>query len=307
MVHRLQPAQLVPGVFLMVAAIGGCAASASPAPDRPAPVLRTTAAARLSHVFPEDPVPIVLPATGADTRLTVGLGAFGQTIGAAVTARCTDAAGLPRPQGPPPMFVRLGALPDLDLLRRDGFNGDPAPELPSVLRTAANATGPSAHSTAVSHADSDAVVRRCAAAGANAVRSLDALTSPLQSKWWNEIDALRDRPRVRDALAKVPECLEHRHHLRVNSEDDFFALVDSRLAARADDDSALVREDHELAGAYADCMRPVEAVREPLRQKLRRRFVAENSREVAAVRSKLGPVVRQMEKRYGVRISFLAL
>ncbi|MFE6488599.1 hypothetical protein ACFVGN_37495, partial [Streptomyces sp. NPDC057757] len=140
-----------------------------------------------------------------------------------------------------------------------------------------------------------------------AVRGLDALSSPLQGKWWNELDTLRDQPQVRHALTKLPECLDHRHNLRVNSEDDFFALVDSRLADHADDDAALVREDRKLAVAYADCMRPVEAVREPLREKLRERFVAENSREIASLRSKLGPVVRELEKRHGVRISFPAL
>ncbi|MFI6334351.1 hypothetical protein [Streptomyces sp. NPDC050535] len=303
MSHRLHPAQLVPAVLLMAAAIGGCSASASPAADQPAPAGRATAAAPLSHALPQDPVPMVLPATGADTRLTVGLGTFGQTVSAAVTARCAHDAGRPRPQGPPPMFVRLGALPDLDLLERDGFNGGPAPDLPSVLRTAADSAEPGAASAD----DSDAVVLRCAAAGTTAVRALDALSSPLQSEWWNTLDTLRSQPRVRHALAEVPKCLDRRHNLRVDNEDDFFALVDSRLAEHADDTTALVREDHELAGAYADCMRPVEAVREPLRQKLRERFVAENSREIASLRSQLGPAVRELEKRHGVHISFPTL
>jgi hypothetical protein len=117
------------------------------------------------------------------------------------------------------------------------------------------------------------------------------------------LDALRNRPQVRRALAKVPECLEHRHNLRVNNEDDFFALVDSRIAEHADDATALVREARELAGAYADCMRPVETVREQLRE----RFAAENIREIAALHSKLGPAVQELEKHHGVRISFPAL
>ncbi|MDX3129694.1 hypothetical protein PV367_07750 [Streptomyces europaeiscabiei] len=249
---------------------------------------------------------MVLPATGADTRLTVGLGAFGQTVSAAVTARCTHDAGRPRPQGPPPMFVRLGALPDLDLLERDGFNSGPAPDLPSVLRATANSAEPGAAFAdgSGSGGDSDAVVSRCASAGTTAVRSFDALFSPLQSRWWDELDALGNRPQVRRALAKVPACLEHRHDLRVNSEDDFFSLVDSRLAKYADDATAFAREDRDLAGAYADCMRPVEAVREPLREELREQFVSENTREIAALRSKLGPSVEELEKRHGVRISF---
>ncbi|MGW0869240.1 hypothetical protein ACWD3Z_01985 [Streptomyces sp. NPDC002740] len=300
MPHRRHPAQSVPVALLMVAAIGGCSASASPAADRTDPARRTTAAARLSHTFPQDPIPMVFPATGADTRLTVGLGTFGQTVGAAVTARCAQNAGRPRPQSPPPMFVRLGALPDLDLLERDGFNGGPTPDLPSVLRTATNSAKPGA-------ASPDGVVRRCAAAGSTAVRGLDALTSPLQGTWWNQLDALRHEPRVRRALAEVPKCLEDRHHLRVKDEEDFFTLVDGRLAEHADDATALVREDRELAGAYADCMRPVETVREPLREKLRERFVAQNSREIAALRSALGPAVRELEKRHGVRFSFPAL
>lgn len=307
MPHRLHPARLVPTVLLLVAAIGGCSASASPAPDDADPARRTTAATRLSHALPRDPIPMVLPATGADTRLTVGLGTFGQTVSATVTARCTHDAGRPPPQGPPPMFVRLGALPDLDLLERDGFNGGPGPDLPSVLRTAANSAEPGAASADGSGGDSDGVVRRCASAGTTAVSGLAALSSPLQSKWWNELDSLRDRPQVRRVLAEVPECLEHRHDLRVNNEDDFFTLVDSRLAEHADDATALAREDRELAGAYADCMRPVEAVREPLRKKLRERFITENSHEVTVLRSKLGPTVQELEKRHGVRISFPAL
>jgi hypothetical protein len=156
-------------------------------------------------------------------------------------------------------------------------------------------------------ASDDGVVRRCGAAGAGAVRGLDALTSSLQSKWWNQLDALAARPQVRNVLAELPKCLERRHDLRVNDEDDFFALVDSRLARQADDAGAFAAEDRELAGAYADCMRPVEAVREPLRKKLRERFVAENSREIATLRAELGPTVEQLEKRHGVRFSFPSL
>ncbi|MGW1211448.1 hypothetical protein ACWD5F_17645 [Streptomyces sp. NPDC002499] len=307
----LVKAVLVTAVLLMVVAIAGCSPSANPAPHRSDrsgqsgqsdAARRTTAAARLSHALPQDPIPMVLPATGADTRLTVGLGTFGQTVGAAVTARCAQDAGRPRPQGPPPMFVRLGTLPDLDLLERDGFNGGPAPDLPSVLRTTSDSA-----SAVPGAASDDAVVRRCAAAGADAVRGLDALVSPLQSKWWNRLDALAARPQVRHVLAQLPACLERRHGLRVSSEDDFFALVDSRLARRADDADAFAAEDRELAGAYADCMRPVEAVREPLREKLRERFVAENGHEIAALRAKLGPTMEQLEKRHGVGFSFPTL
>ncbi|MGW3283983.1 hypothetical protein ACWDR3_04960 [Streptomyces sp. NPDC001002] len=198
----------------------------------------------------------------------------------------------------PPARPRLGTLPDLDLLERDGFNGGPAPDLPSVLRTTVDSA-----SAVPGAASDDGVVRRCTAAGADAVRGLDALVSPLQSKWWNRLDALAARPQVRHVLAELPECLERRHDLRVSSEDDFFALVDSRLARQADDADAFAAEDREPASAYADCMRPVEAVREPLREW----FVAENGHEIAALRAKLGPTVEQLEKRHGVGFSFPTL
>ncbi|MFE9686596.1 hypothetical protein [Streptomyces sp. NPDC006285] len=53
-------------------------------------------------------------------------------------------------------------------------------------------------------------------------------------------------------------------------------------------------------------MRPVEAVREPLRCTLRRHFLATHAQEVEELRTALVPALRVAERTYGVRLRFPA-
>jgi hypothetical protein len=53
-------------------------------------------------------------------------------------------------------------------------------------------------------------------------------------------------------------------------------------------------------------MKPVEDTREPLRERLRDKFREEHRGEVEKVRTTLPRTVRDLERRYDIRISFPA-
>ncbi|MFJ5831754.1 hypothetical protein [Streptomyces sp. NPDC093089] len=74
---------------------------------------------------------------------------------------------------------------------------------------------------------------------------------------------MRRNGTTREALRTLPGCLTW-YGVEVEDEDGFFALVD-RTVQGIEDGSEAARADRGLGAAYAACMAPVEAVREPLR------------------------------------------
>ncbi len=107
----------------------------APSGSRAAPVTP----ARLGRTLPADPVRMVLPATGAETRWTQGLYVFGRQVDRAATADCARRGGFALPAEIPLAFIRFFALPDLDFIARHGLSASaevPAPATaPSTART----------------------------------------------------------------------------------------------------------------------------------------------------------------------------
>ena len=64
--------------------------------------------------------------------------------------------------------------------------------------------------------------------------------------------------------------------------------------------------ERELGRVYADCMSPVEAVRDPARLRIRTQFLTEYAAEVRELRTALLPAVHRAEQRYGLRMVFPA-
>lgn len=124
---------------------------------------------------------------------------------------------------------------------------------------------------------------------------------PVQQAWFGALTASRNDPAASRALRDLPGCLAD-HGYRVRDENAFFALVDSRLMNAPAADYA--REDSALGSAYALCMRPVEAAREPVRRHLRERFLAEHAEEIRGLRTALVPALRRAERTYGLRLAF---
>ncbi|WP_410538492.1 hypothetical protein [Streptomyces sp. KL2] len=275
----------------ITALLAGCSAGAGTPGGTPS---RTGAeppsAARLTHVLPGDPVRMVLPATGAETRWTQGLDAFGQQVAHIVSADCASERGAGLPDGPPPAFIRLSELPDLDFLARHGFS------------RSADLPAPEASPTAPGTGD-PAAVRHCQDEGRAAAERLRGAYAPLQGRWFRELASLRGDPAAARALRGLPGCLAG-HGIEVGDEDGFFALADTRLNSAAPAERP--RVDRELGRAYASCMRPVEAVREPARLRMREDFLAEHADEVRELRRTLVPALRRAEERYGPRLSFPA-
>ena len=96
----------------------------------------------------------------------------------------------------------------------------------------------------------------------------------LQGRWFTELTSLRGDPRTVRALRALSGCLAGRG-IRARDENAFFALSDARMQTVAP--AELPRTERRLGSAYASCMRPVEAVREPARLRLRARFLNVNA------------------------------
>ncbi|MFD9004551.1 hypothetical protein ACFV0T_26930 [Streptomyces sp. NPDC059582] len=275
-------AAVVAAVLLVTA----CSADPGRAPGTSA---RAVAPARLGHALPDDPVRMVLPATGAETRWTQGLDVFGQQVTRAAAATCADKSGIGLPQERVPVaFIRFFELPDLDFIARHGMST--SAEVPTL-----------ASPSGAVRAGSATEVSRCRAAGTTASAALRDLYVPLQQQWFAEVVSLRGDPAVLHVLRGLPDCLAEQG-VPARDEQGFMAVADGRQQRAAPAD--LPATEAELGDTYATCMRPVEAVREPARLRLRARFLADHADEIHELRKALVPALRTAERRYGVPLVF---
>ncbi|MFE5711238.1 hypothetical protein ACFQ7J_10500 [Streptomyces sp. NPDC056501] len=247
---------------------------------------------------PQDITAMVLPATGVDTRLTRGLDGFAQAVGHARLRECVQRQGVGLPEVAPPAYIGWSDLPDLEFIGRHGLTLN-VPVLPEAEAEAkAEAKAEAADSPDPVGRNDPAAQRRCGQDAQNVTREFKDLYSPLQSQWWPEVSAVRDDPRIREALRGLPGCLE-RYGIRVDDQNGFFALVDRTVQGIEDADEA-ARADRGLGAAYSTCMAPVEAAREPLLVKRRTAFQASHRDELLALRRTLLPRIRELERRYGL-------
>lgn len=245
-----------------------------------------TAPSAVTHDLPPDVLIMVLPATGPETRWRQGLDTFQQMIIQRATAACLAPRGIEPPESPPPMFVRFRDIPDLPYLRAHGFDAPippPSAVVPPSVVPSAVVIGPAA--------DVAASQRACRAAGAARVEPLRSLTTALNSAWLGGLPTIDADPGVRTAYRALPGCLH-------SGEDAFF----DRLDAAAGTGRA-----GSLTAAYATCMAPIEAVREPLRARLRSRIAATHPAMVARLRASLPARIRDLEKQTGVLLTFPAV
>ncbi|MFC9792813.1 hypothetical protein ACFVJI_09250 [Streptomyces sp. NPDC127584] len=267
----------------VLSACGGAASGRSPEPlPTPSGVVRPPS---VRKGLPRDITAMVLPATGADTRLTQGLDGFAQMVGHARLTECVEGEGVNPPEAAPPAYIGWSDLPDLGFIGRHGLTR-------SVPATA-DAERPSPKGR-----KDPAAQQRCVAEAHAAIKAFKDLYAPLQSLWWPEVAAVRDDPRAREALRSLPGCLG-RYGIDVDDEDGFFALVD-RTVQRTEDAEEAARADRGLGAAYATCMAPVEAVREPLRTSRRTAFQASHRGEMLALERSLLPRIRELERRHGL-------
>ncbi|MFJ5787218.1 hypothetical protein [Streptomyces hydrogenans] len=277
------------GSVIAAAALTGCGGaapglSAAPLPTASGPVRPPTVARGLPAE--RDLTAMVLPATGRDSRLTQGLDGFAQLVGHARLQECAEQAGVRLPEVPPPAYIGWSDLPDLGFIGRHGLTMS-VPALPS-----ASPGGRTAGRT------DRTAQQRCETEGRTAAKEFKDLYSPLQSLWWPEVSAVRDDPRAREALRTLPGCLA-RYGVEVEDEDAFFALVD-RTVQGIEDGAEATRADRGLGAAYAACMAPVEAVREPLRTARRTAFEAAHRDELRTLERGLLPRIRELEHRHGL-------
>ncbi|MFF8381289.1 hypothetical protein ACF07V_34815 [Streptomyces sp. NPDC015661] len=275
-----------------------CSAAPAAQPSRqtppPAPAVVPVTAARVDHVLPDDPTRMLFPTAGDETRWTQGLDAFAQQIAHAAAASCARRDGFALPaELPPPAFIRLFELPDLDFVAQHGFSRSADVPMP-----------PPGPGSATARPGDDAEIRRCQTEGGAAANTVRKPYTPLQQHWFQQLTTLRKDPATLAAFADLPACLAGQG-VRAESADDFFAQVDRRVQ-RAATEADAGREDRTLGHAYATCMRPVEAVRVAARERLRARFLTDHATELRTLRQTLVPDLRAAEKRYGVVLSFPA-
>ncbi|GAA2774535.1 hypothetical protein [Streptomyces showdoensis] len=244
--------------------------------------------------LPRDVSAMLLPATGEDSRLTQGLDGFAQMVGHARLQECAERAGVSPPEVPPPAYIGWSDLPDLGFIGRHGLTRS-VPAVPDA-EPAAGTTRPGP--TGRPDRADRAAQQRCAAEAQTATKEFKNLYIPLQSLWWPEVSAVRDDPRAQEALRTLPGCLA-RYGVEVDDEDGFFALVDRTVQGIEDGEEA-ARADRGLGAAYATCMAPVEAVREPLRAGRRTAFQAAHREELRALERTLLPRIRELERRDGL-------
>ncbi|MEV6541703.1 hypothetical protein [Streptomyces sp. NPDC051665] len=288
MLRRPAPVRtaLAVAVALLVTACSAQAADVAgrPSGTRAAPVTP----ARLGRTLPADPVRMVLPATGAETRWTQGLYVFGQQVDRAATAGCARRGGFALPAEIPLAFIRFFALPDLDFIARHGLSA--GAELP------APAIAPS-----TARAGTAAEVRRCRAEGAKAAAVLSDLYLPVEQRWFGELGPVDRAPATVRARRGLSGCLSA-HGVKARDEQAFIA------AAEAREQSATAAElpavEAELGHIYATCMRPVEAARTPARLHLRTGFLTTHTAAIRTLRTKLLPAMRAAEHRYDVPLVF---
>ncbi|MFF7936327.1 MULTISPECIES: hypothetical protein [unclassified Streptomyces] len=284
----------VAATVLITAACGTAAGSSGHGPSAPSAPTTAAAPARVTHALPKDPVRMVLPVTGAESRWTQGLDVLGQQVARTAAADCARTEGIRLPEEAPLAFISYAELPDLDFLGRHGFGH--GTEVPPPAPAPTSATG-----TAPARSGSAAQTRRCRAEGEAAAQAVRKVYLPLQRAWFGELSAARRAPKATRALDDLPGCLAERGY-RVRDENAFFALVDSRLMNAPAADYA--RVDSALGSAYATCMGPVEAAREPVRREARERFLREHAEEIRSLRAALVPALRRAEQAYGLRLAF---
>jgi hypothetical protein len=284
-VLKVRVVAAVLGAVVMSTVLTACGASA-PGPSAPARSLPSGDARPpgVREGVPRDITAMVLPATGADTRLTRGLDGFAQTLGHARLRECVQRQGVSFPDVPPPAYIGWSDLPDLEFIGRHGLTLNvPVPQADSPVP--AGRKDPEAQ-------------RRCEQDARVVAKEFKDLYGPLQSQWWPEVSAVRDDPRSREALRGLPGCLD-RYGIHVDGQEGFFALVD-RTVQGIEDSAGAARADRGLGAAYSVCMAPVEAVREPLLVRRRTAFQASHRDEIAALRRTLPSRIREFERRYGV-------
>ncbi|MFD7453061.1 hypothetical protein [Kitasatospora sp. NPDC059827] len=302
-VHRRprRSTALRPAAGLLCAALAlttGCSAAG------PGPTVATAATAAaappsaeqaaVDYRLPTDLTPMLLPANGADTRLTQGLDGFTALVRDRAMRDCLATARVQVPDAPPPMFIRQFEIPDLAHIARHGFSPSTVPTAPAATPAPAPMSGTSATSA------DPAAQQRCDREGATAADHLRSGYGPLQSAWLTGLAVLERDEAVLTARRELPDCLSGQGVRASDGEQQFFDQVDRALQSAPTEEAARA-EDRRLGAAYARCMRPVEAAREPLRAALRDTFVREHGAELARVRDALPGRVAELEQRYSIR------
>ncbi|MFD7624461.1 hypothetical protein ACFV7Q_00195 [Streptomyces sp. NPDC059851] len=268
--------------------------SACSAPERPAAAAAPEGAPAsgpavpVSYGVPQDTTAMVLPASGKDTRLTQGLDGFANLARTEATRVCLAAAHARAPAAPPAMFIRLFEIPDLETVARNGFAAAPVPS-------------PGAAPASAGAAPDAALTDRCGREGAAAAAEVQSVYGPLQSLWLTGLAQLEREESVVAARKGLAACLAGKG-VRAADENQFFDHVDRTLQT-VDGQEAMRAEDRRLGAVYAACMEPVEAVREPLRTKLRERFAADHQADLAQIRATLPQRIAVVEQRRGIRFS----
>ncbi|MFF2658200.1 hypothetical protein ACFVUH_12630 [Kitasatospora sp. NPDC058032] len=286
--HPRRPAGIVQAFVGTVLLLGttACASAVGPAAPTAARSAVPLPPIPVTWTMPTDVSAMLLPSTGAETRWSQGLDTFTTLVANAATRSCARSRGLAEPVTTPGMFFRVMDIPDLPFIQAHGFNGGLAP-----------GESASAGGAATGRSTPGPEQQQCFEDGARAMRELKDLYAPLQAQWFTAAASLRRDQEVDAAYRQLDGCLAG-HGVQAKGEEAFFALVDRSIQAA---DAPAVSH---LGEVYATCMAPVEAVREPLRARLRDGFRAAHRSDLDTLGDSVPRKVHELEERYGLRISF---
>ena len=250
-----------------------------------------------------DIVKVFFPASAADRHSSVDLFTVLNRATFPKLQACMREAGFEyvSPGGGSDAPGHWPALPDLDKLDEFGWYGDQDYSEPDS-EPAVDPSEPLAGIPQELHAQFEAELRACTELHyAPQYRITDA-ARVLEHQWWNELASIDSVPEVVEQFRIWRECMVD-GGMPVRRGDDPSApeRVSSFDTARYQELSAQSPEaarEYEMAAAklYVSCMRPVEEVRQPLRDAARRQFLEDNSEEVRAIQELANQLLRDLEQ-----------
>ena len=250
-----------------------------------------------------DIVKVFFPTSAADTHSTVD---FFTVINRATFPRiqaCMREAGFEYspPGGSSDDPGHWADFPDLDKLEEFGWYGDQGHDAPDS-EPAVDPSEPLAGIPQELHAQLEAELRACTELHYAPRNRITDAARVLEHQWWNELASIDSAPEVVEQFRIWRECMVD-GGMPVRRGDDPSATesVSSFDTARYRELSAQSRaaaREYEMAAAklYVSCMRPVEEVRQPLRDAARRQFLEDNSEEVRAIQELANQLLRDLEQ-----------
>ncbi len=250
-----------------------------------------------------DVIGAFFPASSADTD---SLGEFYRTFSRATEPKieaCMRQAGFDFsfPDDSSAASTHWSDFPDLDKLEEVGFHGNQAYDEPES-ESVANPFDPLAEIPEGLREQFRLDIGACSEPHYAPLDQVQDVAGILQGQWYNELASIDSSPEVAEQFSIWRECMVDGGMPILPGDGPHAAgslgfFDNARFQDLLDQDLEVAREyEMDAARLYVSCMRPVEEVRQPLRDAARRQFLEDNSEEVRAIQELANQVLRELEQ-----------